>query len=137
MVSSKLLGSFNWKTWDRSLQRFLGLHQLDHVLLESFVSLLPHPDAVNANKVVDFLIEEAVAVGTLAVKYVRQAPKWNGHEAYLLLYNRFVFSGAQTATILLAELYNIRLNRDKTASEFCIRLVELCQERKKRHFGLH
>jgi hypothetical protein len=120
MVSSKLLGSFklpkfdgsprHWKTWDRSLQRFLGLHQLDHVLLDVFVSLLPHPDAVNANKVVYFLIEEAVDVGTLAAKHVRQAPKWNGHEAYLLLYNRFVFSGAQTATILLAELYNIRLN---------------------------
>jgi hypothetical protein len=92
------------------------------------VSLLPHPDAVNANKVVYFLIEEAVAVGTLAAKYVRQAPKWNGHEAYLLLYNRFVFSGAQTATILLAELYNIRLNRDETASEFCVRLVELLEE---------
>jgi hypothetical protein len=138
MVSSKVLGSFklpkfdgtprHWKTWDRSLQRFLGLHQLDHVLFESFLSLLPHPDAVNANKVVYFLIEEAVAVGTLAAKYVRQAPKWNRHEAYLLLYNRFVFSGAQTATILLAELYNIRLNRDETASEFCIRLIELLEE---------
>jgi hypothetical protein len=87
-INSKLLNSFklptfdgsprHWKTWDRSLQRFLGLHQLDHVLLDNFLSLLPHPDAVNENKVVYFLIEEAVATGTLAAKYVRQAPKWNG-----------------------------------------------------------
>jgi hypothetical protein len=137
-VSSKLLSSFklptfdgsprHWKTWDRSLQRFLGLHQLDHVLLDDFLALLPHPDAVNANKVVYFLIEETVAIGTLAANYVRQAPKWNGHAAYLLLYNRFVFSGPQTAAVLLAELTSIRFLRDETASEFCMHLVELLEE---------
>jgi hypothetical protein len=41
---TKLLGTFklpkfdgsakNWKTWDRSFHRFLGLHDLDHVLAE-------------------------------------------------------------------------------------------------------
>ena len=116
LVSSKLLSAFklpifdgaprHWKNWDRSLQRFLGLHQLDYVLSDDFLQFLPHPDAVNANKIVYFLIEEAVAVGTLAAKYVRQAPRWNGHEAYILLYNRFVFSGPQTAAVLLAELCN-------------------------------
>jgi hypothetical protein len=93
------------------------------------MNLLPHPDAVNANKVVYFLIEEAVATGTLAAKYIRQAPKWSGHEASSFLYNRFVFSGPQTATILLAELSKIRLLRDETPSEFCIHLVELLEER--------
>ena len=72
MANSKLLGAFklpkfdgsprHWKAWDRSLQRFLGLHQLDYVLQEGFMDLLPHPEAVNANKVVYFLIEEAVAI---------------------------------------------------------------------------
>jgi hypothetical protein len=138
VVNSKLLAAFklpkfdgsprHWKTWDRSLQRFLGLHSLDHVLLEGFLDLLPRPDAVNANKIVYFLIEEAVATGTLAAKYIRQAPKWSGHEAYLNLYNRFVYSGPQTATILLAELSKIRLLRDETPSEFCVRLVELLEE---------
>jgi hypothetical protein len=137
-VSSKLLAAFklpkfdgsprHWKAWDRSLQRFLGLHQLDYVLQEDFLSLLPHPDAANANKIVYFLIEEAVTIGTLAAKYIRQAPKWSGHDAYNLLYNRFVFSGPQTSTILLAELSNIRFLRDESPSEFCIRLVELLEE---------
>ena len=138
LMSSKLLGAFklpkfdgsprHWKVWERSLQRYLGLHQLDHVLQDGFLSSLPQPDAVNANKIVYFLIEEAVAVGTLAAKYVRQAPKWSGHEAYILLYNRFVFSGPQTAAILLAELTSIRFLRDETASGFCMRLVELLEE---------
>ena len=138
MVNSKLLAAFklpkfdgsprHWKAWDRSLQRFLGLHSLDYVLQEGFMDLLPNPDAVNANKLVYFLIEEAVAAGTLAAKYIRQAPKWSGHEAYENLYNRFVYSGPQTATILLAELSKIRLLRDETPSEFCVRLVELLEE---------
>jgi hypothetical protein len=45
-----------------------------------------------------------------------------------LLYNRFVFSGPQTAAILLAELTSIRFLRDETASGFCMRLVELLEE---------
>jgi hypothetical protein len=137
LVSSKLLAAFklpkfdgsprHWKAWDRSLQRFLGLHQLDYVLQEDFLSLLPYPDAANANKIVYFLIEEAVTIGTLAAKYIRQAPKWSEHDAYVLLYNRFVFFGPQTSTILLAELSNIRFLCDESPSEFCIRLVELLE----------
>ncbi len=77
-MSSKLLGTFklpkfdgsprHWKIWERSLQRYLGLHQLDYVLQAGFLASLPYPDAVNANKVVYFLIEEPVAIGTLATK---------------------------------------------------------------------
>ncbi len=88
-MHSKLLGTFKlpkfdgtpraWKQWDRDFIRFLGLHQLEHVLLEGFLLLLPHPDAVAANKIVYFLVEEAVLPGTLASKYVRQAALWDGH----------------------------------------------------------
>ncbi len=41
------------------------------------------------------------SLGSLASKYIRQAAKWNGHEAYALLHNMYVFSGPQTETILL------------------------------------
>ena len=118
MIHSKLLGTFKlpkfdgtpkaWKQWDRDFVRFLGLHQLEHVLLEDFRSTLGQPGAVAANKIVYFLVEEAVLPGTLASKYVRQAPLWDGNGAYVLLYNGFVFSGPQTATVLMAELSNIR-----------------------------
>ncbi len=119
-MHSKLLGTFklpkfdgaakNWKQcqWDRDFVRFLGLHQLEHVLLENFPRLLPDPAAVASNKIFYFLVEEAVLPGTLASKYVRQAPLWDGHGAYLLLHNGFVFSGPQTATVLMADLSNIR-----------------------------
>ncbi len=80
-MHSKLLGTFklpkfdgaakHWKQWDRDFVRFLGLHQLEHVLLEDFPDMLPYPEAVASNKIVYFLIEEAVLPGTLASKYVR------------------------------------------------------------------
>ncbi len=81
-----------------------------------------------ANKIVYFLIEEAVLPGTLASKYVRQAALWDGHGAYILLYNGFVFSGPQTATVLMAELSSIRFHSGETGSSFCLRLIELLED---------
>jgi hypothetical protein len=127
-MHSKLLGTFklpkfdgaakNWKQWDRDFVRFLGLHQLEHVLQEDFPRLVPDPAAVASNKIVYFLVEEAVLPGTLASKYVRQAPLWDGHGTYLLLHDGFVFSGPQTATVLMAELSNIRFQAGKTGTAF-------------------
>ena len=99
--NSKLLSSFklpkfdglakSWKGWEKSFQRFLGFHQLDHVLEEDFPSLLWNtPGAAAANKMVFFLVEDAVASGTLASKLVRQATKWDGHGAFVLLRNGYV-----------------------------------------------
>ncbi len=138
-MSTKLLATFKlpkfdgvartWKTWEKSFQRFLGIHGLDHVLEEDFPNILwTVPGAKAANKMVYFLIEDAVATGTLASKLVRQATKWHGHEAFTLLRNGYVFNGPQTATILLAELSNMRLLRDEDASTFCLRLVELIED---------
>ena len=138
-VNSRLLSSFklpkfdgvskNWKTWDRAFQRFLGLHQLDHVLEDGFLQTLWQvPGAKEANKFVYFLLEDSVSTGSLASKYIRQAAKWNGHEAYVLLHDGYVFSGSQSATILLAELSQLRLKRDENASLFCMRLVELIED---------
>jgi hypothetical protein len=139
MVSTKLLASFKlpkfdgvartWKVWEKSFTRFLGIHGLDHVLEEDFPTFLwTVPGAKAANKMVYFLVEDAVATGTLASKLVRQATKWHGHEAFTLLRNGYVFNGPQTATILLAELSNMRLLRDEDASGFCLRLVELIED---------
>ncbi len=75
-----------------------------------------------------FLIEDAVTTSTLASKLVRQATKWDGHGAFLILHNGYVFNGPQTATILLAELSKIRLQRDEDASTFCLHLVELIED---------
>jgi hypothetical protein len=138
-LSTKLLASFklpkfdgvarSWKQWEKSFIRFLGIHQLDHVLEEHFLDTMwTVPGATAANKMVYFLVEDAVATGTLASRLVRQATQWNGHEAFVLLRNGYVFNGPQTATILLAELSKIRLKRDEDASSFCLRLVELIED---------
>jgi hypothetical protein len=139
VMSTKLLATFklpkfdgvarSWKAWEKSFQRFLGIHGLDHVLEEDFPNILwTVPGAKASNKMVFFLIEDAVSAGTLASKLVRQATKWHGHEAFTLLRNGYVFNGPQTATILLAELSNMRLLRDEDASTFCLRLVELIED---------
>jgi hypothetical protein len=134
VMSTKLLATFKlpkfdgvartWKAWEKSFTRFLGIHGLDHVLEEEFLTILwTVPGAKAANKMVYFLIEDAVATRTLASKLVRQATKWHGHVAFTLLRNGYVFNGPQTATILLAELSNIRLLRDEDDSSFCLRLL--------------
>jgi hypothetical protein len=139
VMNTKLLATFKlpkfdgvartWKAWEKSFQRFLGIHGLDHVLEEDFLNILwVVPGAKAANKMVYYLIEDAVATGTLASKLVRQATKWHGHEAFTMLRNGYVFNGPQTATILLAELSNMRLLRDEDASTFCLRLVELIED---------
>jgi hypothetical protein len=105
------------------------MHQLDHVLEDGFLDTIWHvPGAKEANKFVYFLLEDAVSVGSLGSKYIRQATKWNGHEAYILLHYGYVFSGPQSATILLGELSQLRLKRDENASLFCMRLVELIED---------
>jgi hypothetical protein len=64
-LNSKLLASFklpkfdgvarSWKAWEKSFQRFLGLHQLDYVLEEDFLEQLwVTPGAKAANKMVFF-----------------------------------------------------------------------------------
>ena len=60
-----------------------------------------------------YILEDAVTPGSLAAKYLRQAAKWNGNEAYSKLYNGYVFSGPQTMSLLLAELVNIRFKADE------------------------
>jgi hypothetical protein len=138
-VSSKLLANFklakfdgatrNWKQWDKTLVRFLSIHQLDQVIEEHFLSVLPlSPQDFLSNKMVYYLLEDSIVAGSLAAKYFRQAAKWNGNEAYMRLHDGYVFSGPQTMALLLAELVNIRFKSDESASGFCLRLREIFEE---------
>ncbi len=65
--SSKLLGNFKlpqfngtsrqWKAWNKSLIRYLSIHQLDYVIEEGFLDLLPYSkDAFAANKLVYYIL---------------------------------------------------------------------------------
>jgi hypothetical protein len=103
----------HWKTWDKTFVRFLSIHQLDFVLDEAFLAILPFsPQDFGANKMVYYILEDAITPGSLAAKYLRQAAKWNGNETYSKLYNGYVFSGPQTMSLLLAELVNIRFKAE-------------------------
>jgi hypothetical protein len=138
-LGSKILGNFKlpkfdgnaryWKTWDKNFIRFLSIHQLDFVIEESFLNLLPlTPRNFEAKTIVYYILEDAVVTGSLAAKYLRQAAKWNGNEAYTKLHNGYVFSGPQTMALLLAELVKIRFKADESASGFCLRLREVFEE---------
>ncbi len=138
-LGSKILGTFKlpkfdgnarqWKTWDKTFVRYLSGHQLDFVLEESFLAILPLSTRdFGANKMVYYILEDAITPGSLAAKYLRQAAKWNGNEAYSKLHDGYVFSGPQTMALLLAELVNIRFKADESASGFCLRLREVFED---------
>jgi hypothetical protein len=61
------------------------------------------------------VLEEAVSGSVIALKYVRRAPIWGGHTAYVILYDGYAFSGPAEATILLSQLGNFRFGTDETA----------------------
>jgi hypothetical protein len=136
---SKILGTFkllkfdgnarSWKAWDKTFIRYLSIHQLDFVIVETFLDSLPlTPRDFAANKMVYYILEDAIIPGSIAAKYFRQAAKWNGNEAYAKLFNGYVFSGPQTMTLLLAQLVNVRFNADESASGFCLRLREIFED---------
>ena len=96
---------------------------------EGFLDLLPlSSQNFASNKMVYYLLEDAIVPGCLASKYFRQAAKWNGNQAYEMLHDGYVFSGPQTMTLLLAQLTNLRFNADESASGFCLRLREVFED---------
>jgi hypothetical protein len=85
-LGSKISGTFKlpkfdgnarqWKTWDKTFVWYLSVHQLDFVLEESFLAILPlSPRDFGANKMVYYILEDAITPGSLAAKYLRQAAK--------------------------------------------------------------
>jgi hypothetical protein len=81
---SKILGSFKlpkfdgtaryWKTWDKTFVRFLSIYQLDFVIEETFLDVLPlSPRNFEANKMVYYILEDAITAGSIAGSYLRQA----------------------------------------------------------------
>jgi hypothetical protein len=72
-----------WKSWNKNLMRYLSIWELDYVLDPEFLDELP-PSAIKRryNKLVYYILEEAVQGSSLASSYVHQAPLNNGFEAY-------------------------------------------------------
>lgn len=119
----------DWKTWDKGFWRYLSIWELEYVLDPSFFDVLPLTDAQRRdNKLVYFVIEDAVQNASLGMSYVRQAALHNGFEAYYTLHDGYVFAGATTATLLLNELSNFRFLPDESPTALCLRLGELFQE---------
>jgi hypothetical protein len=77
------------------------------------------------NKLVYYLLEDAVSGSSVATNYVRRAPEWDGHAAYNSLFNGNSFSGPATTTLLLIELNSLRFAVDESVSELVLRLQEL------------
>jgi hypothetical protein len=109
--------------------RYLSIWELDYVLLPDFLAVMPLVSTkLRDNKMVYYIIEDAVQSSPLAASYVRQAPMNNGFEAYYILHDGFVFAGTTTATLLLNELSNFRFLPDETPTALCLRLEELFEE---------
>jgi hypothetical protein len=106
----------------------LSIHKLDHVIDEGFLTVSLTTQQNDENKLVYYLLEDAVSSSTVASKYVRRAAVWNGHEAYFLLYDGFALSGPANAAILLGQLSNFRCMTDESPSELVLRLQELFED---------
>ncbi len=95
---------------------------------ENFPLASLNPEQQDENKLVYYILEDAVSGSIIASKYVRRAAVWNGHEAYYLLFDGFALSSPATAAILLGELSNFRFKTDETPSELVLRLQELFED---------
>jgi hypothetical protein len=121
----------DWKLWNQGLMRYLSIWNLDHVTDPDFADSLPlTTDQRRDNKLVFYILEDAVQGSPLARSYVQKAPRNNGFEAYYTLLDGFVFAGATTASLLLNELTNFRFKKDETPTGLCLRLEELFQDLK-------
>jgi hypothetical protein len=122
----KFLGEArHWKVWNQGFVRFLSINRLDHVIEEAFLVTSLTVSHQEDNKLVYYILEDAVAGSSVAAKYVRRAAIWNGHEAYYLLYDGFSLSGPANAAVLLGQLSHFRFKVDETPSEVTLRLEEL------------
>jgi hypothetical protein len=101
---------------------------LDYVIAEDFPHRPKTAQTCEDNKLVYYVLEEAVTGSAIATKYVRRAPEWDGHTTYVLLFNGYSFSGPTEATLLLSQLNNFRFTIDESASELCLRLQELFED---------
>ena len=111
--------------------RFLSIWDLDYVVDPEFLDVLPlSPSKRRDNKLVYYIIEDAVQGSALASSYIQQAPLNNGFEAYYTLLDGFVFAGPTTASLLLNELTNFRFLKDETPTAMCLRLQEIFQDLK-------
>ena len=118
-----------WKQWNKGFLRYLSIWDLDYVLDPSFLDDFPLTVVkIRDNKMVYYIIEDAVQNSATAAAYVRQAPLNNGFEAYYNLHDGFVFAGSTTATLLLNELSNFRFLPNETPTALCFRLGELFEE---------
>jgi hypothetical protein len=121
----------DWKNWNKNLMRFLSIWELDYVVDPEFMDVLPlSPSKRRDNKLVYYIIEDAVQGSALASSYVQQVPLNNGFEAYYTLLDGFVFAGATTALLLLNELTNFRFLKDETPTAMCLRLQDIFQDLK-------
>ncbi len=119
----------DWKLWDKGFMRFLSIWDLEHVLDPDFFEELPLTAAKRReNKMVYYILEDAVQLSPLAASYVRKAPINNGFEAYYTLHDGYVFAGSTSSSLLLNELTNFRFLKDETPTALCLRLEELFQD---------
>jgi len=120
-----------WKQWDKGFVRYLSIWDLDYVIDPEFYDVLPLSAAQRRdNKLVYFIIEDAVQGSPLASSYIKPVAMHNGFEAYYTLHDGYVFAGSTTSTLLLNELSNFRFRANETPTELCLRLEELFQELK-------
>ena len=73
-----------WKAWHKGFVRFVSIQLLDYIIADDFPTQVKTRQLNEDNKLVYYILEEAVSSSKIAAKYVRRAPEWDGNAAYCL-----------------------------------------------------
>ena len=118
--------SLEFKPYMKSLDRYASIQGLDMVMTAGYPTSALF--CFETNKLFYYIFQESVSQSSKATKFFNTAAKWDGHGAYLCVYNGYTFIGATTATILLGQLANLRIEADETVTEFVLRLQVLFED---------
>jgi hypothetical protein len=124
----KFLGEArHWKAWHKGFIRFISTQLLKYVLAEDFPKQPKTSQQQEDNKLVYYVLKK-LSLAPPSPPNMFRAPEWDGHTAYVILYDGYSFSGPAKATLLLSQLNNFRFTIDESASELCLRLQELFED---------
>jgi hypothetical protein len=113
----------DFKLFEQALWRVAAVNDLEFTL-DALYSTSEHFD-FRDNKILYYLLEQAVSGSVVAYSHFKKAPKYDGNRAYFALREAYVFSGQANGAILLQSLANFRLKGGELVSSFCLRLQEL------------
>jgi hypothetical protein len=114
----------DFKVWDQELRRVAAVNDLELTLEPLFRPGQPYFNARH-NKILYYLIQQAVEHSVDAHAHFKKAATFDGNHAYHLLRDAYVYTAHAEGALLLQQLQSFRLDAGESLTLFGIRLEEL------------